>query len=191
MVVTFRKRRCGRRAAFTLLELIVVVVLTSLLMTATVTVLRSLLRPRASGGSLHPIAVTRIRSDLSNARWYRLPRNRLELRGPLGLDANHLPLWLDAEVSYSVVSTPRGGLLVRSQRLSQFSESIPERQAVWLGISSLAFHTTYWEAGDPLNESNRTSLPDGWLPLPDSFSFELYDADQRVRLSESIVGVNP
>lgn len=176
------------RAGFTLLELIVVVVLTAILMTAVAGVLTSILRTsKQSTEAISPVAAQQLRRDLTNATRYRFSPNRLELRGMLAQEpTTHRPLWMEADVSYSIESTQSGGLLKRRQTVANAIVSV---EPIWLGVGMIEYATSYLDGADEFGNDQRPFLSDGWRLLPPSFKVQIRDENDRVRLSEVIAGV--
>ena len=177
-----RKQR--RHDGFTLLELIVVVILSAILLTAVTSVMRVVLADaKPSVGSqasrntrpLSQLAASQLRGDMMNARLYRLSQNRLDLRGMLSRQpGTQRATWSEAIVSYVIQPTQSGGLLVRRQQVPSGAESFDV--PVWLGIESIRFSTSYVDDAKPASTVARAMVVDGWKWMPSSCRVELWGA---------------
>lgn len=184
---------------FTLLEMVVAGVLLAVLMSATLSVLRVLLRESRS--SLNQTqtapseAVLRVlRRDVINARAFRLFPNGVELLGHVAQDEFGQPLWTTALVQYVVRPTSLGGLLERRQ----LSPATPANltQPLWHGVRKIQLSANVVDDRDlsllspDTLQALTTGLSlnsDGWQPLPASVEVMLLDVREQVLLRESIM----
>ena len=171
----------------TLIEVVVVVALTGILMVATTSVLRSLLRRESSAPPTLLLAnATRlVARDLLNASEFRRLPNGFALRGAIALNGELFSLHQNAIVFFEVERFDGEVVLWRRQNGDQsqgFSES---RTPIAAGQFVIAL-----DANELSDFTSPVESQDGWTQLPDRVGISFLDTNGQVLSQESVIRVS-
>ncbi|MFN3193454.1 MAG: type II secretion system protein [Aureliella sp.] len=169
--------RCFRRG-LTLIELVVVMVLTAVLMLTATTVLRSLLAAqREKGPAIHMAEIANLlRRDVTNARGIRLTESGFELRGELGRNQELAVELIACVVRYEAEQFGEQTILWRREYRNGQTKSIPLSVGqIDVALANLA----------DIEPGSRTE--NGWYLVPPRVDLLLVDRDGNTVYRESVL----
>jgi prepilin-type N-terminal cleavage/methylation domain-containing protein len=178
-------RSSAIRAGMTLIEVVAVVALTGILMIATTSVLRSLLRSDSNSTPTLPLESVKqlMARDLMNATEFKKLSNGFALRGAIALDEQLHSMHINAAVFYEVDRSHENPILWRRQNTGQsVVNSLESRTPITVGVFNVILDTNdFSESVAPLNSY------EGWTPLPNKIRVLLLDANREVLSLETLL----
>ena len=180
------------RFGFTLLEVLCATLLATMLLVAVLGVVAGLAKAERTLQKSSPAPDwcdrlgSRIERDLGAASTWRPLADGFLLEGVMGSDANGATTWTEASVSYRVVGSPLGKVLVRSEQ--DADPRVGARlELVVSGVSHLAAVAPgeIVPPGGYAEEQSTITLPEG--PAPEVFRFVLFGPSQAVMFDEVIL----
>ncbi|MEM7475736.1 MAG: type II secretion system protein [Planctomycetota bacterium] len=181
-----------KTGGFSLIELIVALVLTSILAVAVLGVLRSVIRNKPKSNQVvSNLVLQQLSQDLCNAEIYRVASGRLELAGALSEDPVGTATCSWAEVQYSarkvLVDRQQRSVLYRTTKAGNSGFPNRSKQAaepMWLGVGTIVIDSTYLD--DSIQRVPKNMSAAGWKALSPSFRVVLTDEESRILHSEWI-----
>jgi len=178
-----RAKLVRRRAAMTLIELVVSAVLAGLMMTALTSIVWSSARESAqlqrNATANAPITqlAQQMRVDFANARGMMVDRQGVTLHGFLGATASSSrPLLTPGRIRYELVKRSGGNVLMRS--------TVKSREPVWVGCAMLRIEPL--EQFDPESEALPQPESGGLPDVPGRFRVTMVGDDGQLLWREVI-----